>query len=79
MTVSPDTITVRPMPALTLDYFLPLEVNGDDPFTAFVEEPEPFSLGVRVRTTAPGRAKSMKIESSHRASWTTGRDCWSAF
>ena len=62
--VSPDTIFVRPMPQLTLDYFLPGEVNGDDPFTPRIEEAEPFSLGVRITNSGYGAAKSLKIESS---------------
>jgi hypothetical protein len=62
--VVPDSIFVRPMPRLTLDYFLPSEVNGDDPFTNFIEEPEPFSLGVRIKNTGFGAAQKLKIESS---------------
>ena len=31
--VVPDSILVKPMPLLTLDYFLPREVHGDDAFT----------------------------------------------
>ena len=64
VTVAPDTISVKPMPRLTLDYFLPSEVNGDDPFTAFIEEPEPFSLGVRIKNTGFGPATKLKIDSS---------------
>ena len=33
MDVTPDTILVKPMPRLTLDYFLPHDVYGDDAFT----------------------------------------------
>lgn len=62
--VSPDSIFVKPMPRLTLDYFLPSEVNGDDPFTDYIEEPEPFSLGVRIKNAGYGPAKNLKIDSS---------------
>ena len=44
-----DEITVEAMPRLTLDYFLPEEVEGDDPMTVGVHEPVvPFIFGVRV-------------------------------
>lgn len=46
--VAPDYITVRPMPLLQLQYFLPGEVYGDDPHTEPVEPAVPFALGVRV-------------------------------
>jgi len=63
--VSPDTIYVKPMPTLTLDYFLPYEVYGDDPFTEdVVEPPVPFNLGVRVRNDGYGTARRLKIESA---------------
>ncbi len=62
--VTPDSISVKPMPRLTLDYFLPSEVNGDDPFTNYIEEEEPFSLGVRIKNTGFGPATKLKIDSS---------------
>lgn len=63
--VAPDDIVVKPMPALTLDYFLPEEVYGDDPFTpAVVEPPIPFSLGVRVLNSGLGVARKLKIDSA---------------
>ncbi|MHC9510382.1 Ig-like domain-containing protein [Kangiella sp. M94] len=62
--VAPDNIYVKPMPLLTLDYFLPRDVIGDDPFTDEVEAPEPFSLGVRVQNNGNGTAKSLKIDSA---------------
>lgn len=63
--VSPDVITVRPMPLLTLDYFMPQNVHGDDPFTpGVIEAPEPFILGVRVKNTGMATAKDLKIESA---------------
>ena len=62
--VSPDYIFVKPMPDLTLDYFLPNDVYGDDPFTSEIEPAIPFSLGVRVLNTGPGVARSLKIDSA---------------
>ena len=62
--VTPDYIYVKPMPSLTLDYFLPINVYGDDPFTEPIEEPVPFSLGVRARNVGHGSATKLKIESS---------------
>jgi len=62
--VTPDYIFVKPMPELTLDYFLPTDVYGDDAFTDAIEPPIPFSLGVRVHNTGAGGAKSLKIDSA---------------
>ncbi|MDF1589871.1 MAG: PKD domain-containing protein [Desulfobacterales bacterium] len=62
--VTPDYIFVKPMPALTLDYFLPTDVFGDDPWTAETEASVPFSLGVRVKNTGAGTAKALKIDSA---------------
>jgi hypothetical protein len=62
--VSPDYIYVKPMPELTLDYFLPSDVYGDDAFTPEIEPPIPFSLGVRVKNTGTGIARSLKIDSA---------------
>ncbi|WP_155324681.1 carboxypeptidase regulatory-like domain-containing protein [Desulfosarcina ovata] len=62
--VSPDYIYVKPMPELTLDYFLPAEVYGDDAFTEAIEAPVPFSLGVRVKNSGQGTASELKIESA---------------
>ncbi len=62
--VSPDYIYVKPMPELTLDYFLPSEVYGDDAFSPEIEPPIPFSLGVRVQNNGFGAAKSLKIDSA---------------
>ncbi|UUY07328.1 hypothetical protein LRS11_16060 [Pseudomonas sp. J452] len=64
LTVTPDTITVKPQPELTLDYFLTKEVIADDAFTPAIEAPEPYTLGVRVRNSGRGEAKSVKIESA---------------
>lgn len=62
--VQPDSIRVKPMPQLALDYFLPHDVYGDDPFTPQVEPSIPFSLGVRIRNSGYGDAHQLKIESS---------------
>jgi hypothetical protein len=62
--VSPDVITVKPLPQLTLDYFLTQEVIADNPFTAAIEPAEPFTLGVRVKNTGAAAAKNLKIDSA---------------
>ena len=64
MEVAPDFIFVKPMPAITLDYFLPAEVYGDDVFTPELEAPVPFSLGVRVSNNGYGTARNLKIDSA---------------
>jgi hypothetical protein len=60
----PETITVRPQPRLFLEYFLPFDVLGDDPFTPDVEPSQPFTLGVRVKNIGAGEAKALKIDSA---------------
>ena len=62
--VVPDYIYVKPMPEITLDYFLPSEVYGDDAFTQAIEPAVPFSLGVRVNNSGHGTARKLKIESA---------------
>lgn len=62
--VAPDTIVVKPQPNLVLDYFLPSEVNGDNPFTSEIEPVEPYNLGVRVANNGSGAAHSVKIDSA---------------
>lgn len=64
MELDPDAITVKPLPALTLDYFLTRDVIADDPFTTEVEAPEPYTLGVRVKNNGMAAAKDLKIESA---------------
>ncbi len=65
ITVAPDSIYVKPMPLLTLDYFLPRDVFADDPLTQSQIEPiEPFTLGVRVQNNGSGTAQQLKIESA---------------
>lgn len=62
--VTPDTIVVKPMPALKLDYFLPRDVHADDPLTPEIEPVQPFSLGVRVQNAGYGFARKLKIDSA---------------
>lgn len=64
VSVLPDSITVEPQPKLKLDYFLPIDVYGDDPFTPQVEPLEPFTLGVRVKNIGAGPARQASIESA---------------
>lgn len=64
MEVSPDYIYVKPLPELTLDYFLPKDVYADDAFTTEIEPPVPFTLGVRVSNNGDGPAQNVKIESA---------------
>ena len=62
--VTPDYIFVKPMPEIALDYFLPVDVYGDDAFTLAIEPPVPFSLGLRISNTGHGVAKNLKIDSA---------------
>ncbi len=59
----PDTITVRPEPQLDITYFLPRDVQANDPFTDRVESPVPFTLGVLVRNVGYGTARELQIDS----------------
>jgi hypothetical protein len=52
--ISPDVITVKPLPMIALDYFL----------TEEVEEAVPFTLGVRVKNNGHAAAKNLKIDSA---------------
>ncbi|WP_241625083.1 SdrD B-like domain-containing protein [Rosenbergiella epipactidis] len=62
--VQPIAIVVKPLPELTVDYFLPIEVYGDDPFTAEIEPPIPFTLGVRVKNSGASPSIATTIESA---------------
>lgn len=62
--VAPDSIVVKPQPVLTLDYFLTQHIIGDDAFTDEIEQPEPYTLGVRISNTGFGYANAVKIESA---------------
>ena len=62
--VSPDYIFVKPMPELTLDYFIPTDVYGDDAFSTEIEPSVPFSLGIRVKNNGCGVVRNLKIDSA---------------
>lgn len=63
--VIPDTIIVKPLPELALDYFLPFDVYADNPDTPTIIEPaEPFSLAVRIKNIGFGTAKNVAIDSA---------------
>jgi hypothetical protein len=62
--VTPDFIYVKPMPLLTLDYFLTQDVYAGDAFTPQIEPSEPFTLGVRVINNGHGVARNVKIDSA---------------
>lgn len=59
----PDIITVKPEPELEIRYFQPRDVQGDDPFTPEVESPIPFTLGVLVKNSGYGPARTVRINS----------------
>ncbi|HLS27149.1 MAG TPA: hypothetical protein VK041_00750, partial [Opitutales bacterium] len=63
MFVYPDMIRVKPEPQLEITYFLPRDVQGDDPFTPEVEPPVPFTLGVLVTNSGYGIARDVVIKS----------------
>lgn len=63
MFVSSDTVTVRPEPQLEITYFLPRDVQADNPFTAEIESPIPFTLGVIVKNSGYGVARDVVIKS----------------
>jgi beta propeller repeat protein len=62
--INPAKITVKPMPQLVLDYFMPSQVLGDNPFTPQVEPPVPYPLAVRVLNDGYGVANNLKIDSA---------------
>ena len=62
--VTPDYVVVRPQPSLALDYFLPGDVYGDDPFTPETEPSVPFTLGVRILNAGAGISAKTSIESA---------------
>ncbi|CAG1064880.1 hypothetical protein BAC1_00449 [uncultured bacterium] len=64
LSVNPDIITVKPMPQIVLDYFMPRNVIADNPFTSQVEAPIPFILGLRVFNNGSGEARKLKIDSA---------------
>ncbi|WP_392562468.1 hypothetical protein RHO12_03020 [Orbus sturtevantii] len=62
--VIPDYVVVKPQPLLTLDYFMPKDVYGDDPFTPEIEPAIPFTLGVRVKNDGRGTSYKTTIDSA---------------
>jgi hypothetical protein len=62
--INPAKITVKPMPQLVLDYFMPNQVLGDNPFTPQVEPPIPYPLAVRILNDGYGLANNLKIDSA---------------
>jgi len=62
--VMPDSIIVKPMPNLVLDYFLPSDVYGDDAFTEMEEDSIPFYLGLRVKNNGAATANNVAMFSS---------------
>ena len=63
MLVIPSDITVRPEPQLEITYFLPRDVQANNPFTETVEAPVPFTLGVLVTNSGFGTARDLQIDS----------------
>jgi beta propeller repeat protein len=59
----PAQIFVKPDPQLDITYFLPRDVQADDPFTSQVEAPVPFTVGVLVKNSGYGVARKLKIDS----------------
>ncbi len=59
----PAPIFVKPDPQLDITYFLPRDVQADDPFTQQVEAPVPFTVGVLVKNSGYGIARKLKIDS----------------
>ena len=64
VSVNPDRIIVKPEAQLILDYFMPYEVIGDNPYTSQVEAAVPFPLAVRVLNAGYGTANKLKIDSA---------------
>jgi hypothetical protein len=63
MEVIPDTIVVKPLPVLRLDYFVPGAVYGDDPLTCDRVEPViPFNFGLRVCNVGYGTARALTLD-----------------
>ena len=59
--VAPDSIYIKPMPLLSLDYFIPRDVFADNPLTDEIEPIEPFTLGVRVQNKAVERLAKKRL------------------
>jgi hypothetical protein len=57
----PETVYVYPQPEITLHYFWPGRVEGDDPFTAATEPVKPFSVGLVAVNNGKGGANNFRI------------------
>lgn len=62
--MAPAPITARPIPNLSVKYFMQRDVFSDDPHTDAIEPSIPFSLGVMVENTGAGIANALTLESS---------------
>ena len=60
----PVTLTVKPSPDLTLDYFVQRDVLGDDPLTADIEASEPAEFSLLINNKGAGDATKVQISSS---------------
>lgn len=59
----PVTLTVKPSPDLTLDYFVQRDVLGDDPLTADVEVSEPAEFSLLINNKGAGDATNVRFSS----------------
>ena len=62
--VLPDMIRVKPLAELHIDYFLPVDVLGDDAFTPEIEPAVPYALGVRARNDGYSAAENLQLASA---------------
>lgn len=62
--VSPALVTVKPLPLLSLDYFLTRDVVGDDPLTPAIEPIEPYTLGLRIKNNGVATARNLAVDSA---------------
>lgn len=61
----PVTLTVKPSPDLTLDYFMQRDILGDDPLTTDVVEPsEPAEFSLLISNTGAGDATNVHFATS---------------
>jgi len=61
---TPVEIQVKPMPIITLDYFLPENVYGDDAFTPEIEPSVPFIFGLRASNNGQGAVRNLQISTA---------------
>ena len=67
--VTPDYIFVKPMPEIALDYFLPVDVYGDDALRRRLNLRCRFHCGLRVNNNGHGMAKNLKIDQPSQKLW----------